>query len=1038
MSQPFLFFRAYGFAIILAVVFMLSFIWLGTRWTLESNSNNVEDWLPESNEQTMVYKWFERNFPAESFVVISWEDCKVATFEGVPHDEDKIELFARRLVPEQTINNIGEWFNPQPLVAELDTSQVKERMTPSENGEIDSSGDKTRVVAALTEGLVPTESKEDEPQTNDGSPKSYFKSVLTYPRLKKMLLDRNPGMTDEEVNKRLSGVLIGDDHASTALMAFLKKKPKGKEADEVIAFVRQIAQELGIEPLRDEAKRAWYQVPLDNFVLMTREMVDGRQTDTSGVIIGGTPVDNASIAEEGTRTLYRLAGFCAMIGLSIAFLCFRSIRLTTFVFWTAILSAGISLAMVSFTGSHCDTIMLSMPALIYILAMSASIHLINYYHDAIREGGLVGAPELAIKIGWFPCFIAALTTAFGLGSLYVSGLVPIQKFGVYSALGVMFTLVMIYLFLPAMLYFYPSKKYAQKYGGKGLETEEHDSRILQCWRFVGSIIINNSNKVAFVCLVVMLTFGIGLYFIKPEVKMMKFYSKDAPIIVNYTWLEKHIGPLVPMEVVLKFENAKCDLSTIQRLRLVEEVAAHLKSGAVKQVGGVMSAATFAPPLAPPDVHGLFAARQRQALETAFSSLFDSQGRKPLRDYITTELADDPKDDPEIDMLGLPEKETAMLKANGIKYISQLLSIPDGEGTKRFPVEIIAPYREMAKAWEKAHGIDLWRISLRVWALGSGDKDSGAIDTNDNIDYSVLIEQIETDVEAILAQDNIKAIADPLGDNVNSAAATDHKIDGITVAYTGMVPLVYQTQHELINGLINSLVLSFVTIAFVFCIVLRSIRAGFLAMIPNVFPIMVVFGYMGCFSILVDVGTMMTASVAMGVAVDNTMHYLTWFGKGINAGLKPRDAALQAYERCATAMTETTVICGLGLSAFAFSTFTPTQMFGKMMLSILLVSMVGDLVFLPAILTGPFGRFFVRKNPTGKKENKTAQELSPPDEAGLHIHLEDDPHVAASIATDAVAGQIRQSQAAHPNVARPNVLTEHSSTSEFDHTIGHDR
>ena len=443
MSQPFLFFRTYGFAIILAVVFMLSFIWLGTRWTLEGNSNNVEEWLPDSNEQTRVYKWFEKNFPAESFVVISWEDCKIATFEGVKHDEDKIELFAQKLVPEQTINNMGEWFNPRPLVAELDVSHVKERLIPQESGKNDPA-DITRTLAAVTEGIIPAESNFDAAKPNADSQKSYFKSVLTYPRLKKLLLQENPGMSDEEVNERLSGVLIGDDHASTALMAFLKKKPKGKEADEVIAYVRQIAQELRIEPIREEVRRAWYQIVFDNFATMVQEMVYGRQTDTSGVIIGGTPVDNASIAEEGTRTLYRLAGFCAVIGLGLAYLCFGSIRLTTFVFWTAILSAGISLALVSFTRSHCDTIMLSMPALVYILAMSASIHLINYYNDAIREGGLVGAPERAIKLGWFPCFIAALTTAFGLGSLYTSGLVPIQKFGIYSALGVMFTLVMIY------------------------------------------------------------------------------------------------------------------------------------------------------------------------------------------------------------------------------------------------------------------------------------------------------------------------------------------------------------------------------------------------------------------------------------------------------------------------------------------------------------------------------------------------------------------------------------------------------------------
>jgi hypothetical protein len=57
------------------------------------------------------------------------------------------------------------------------------------------------------------------------------------------------------------------------------------------------------------------------------------------------------------------------------------------------------------------------------------------------------------------------------------------------------------------------------------------------------------------------------------------------------------------------------------------------------------------------------------------------------------------------------------------------------------------------------------------------------------------------------------------------------------------------------------------------------------------------------------------------------------------------------------MFQTTMIAGLGLSAFALSTFTPTQMFGIMMLAILMVAMFGDLVFLAALLNTPLGRVF---------------------------------------------------------------------------------
>lgn len=112
--------------------------------------------------------------------------------------------------------------------------------------------------------------------------------------------------------------------------------------------------------------------------------------------------------------------------------------------------------------------------------------------------------------------------------------------------------------------------------------------------------------------------------------------------------------------------------------------------------------------------------------------------------------------------------------------------------------------------------------------------------------------------------------------------------------------------------------------------------------------------MGQFGFLVDVGTMMTASVALGISVDDTIHFLTWFRDGLGNGMSREEATRFAYSRCATSMFQTTLIAGLGLSAFALSTFTPTQMFGIMMLAILSAALLGDIIFLAAILNTPLG------------------------------------------------------------------------------------
>jgi predicted RND superfamily exporter protein len=128
--------------------------------------------------------------------------------------------------------------------------------------------------------------------------------------------------------------------------------------------------------------------------------------------------------------------------------------------------------------------------------------------------------------------------------------------------------------------------------------------------------------------------------------------------------------------------------------------------------------------------------------------------------------------------------------------------------------------------------------------------------------------------------------------------------------------------------------------------------GLLAMIPNVFPLIVSFGTAGWFSLVLDMGAIMTASIALGIAVDDTAHFLTWFRRGQAAGRSRRRAIVWAYENCGTAMIHTSVICGLSLLVFVGSTFVPAARFGLLMCLLLLGALVGDLILLPALLAGP--------------------------------------------------------------------------------------
>jgi predicted RND superfamily exporter protein len=193
-------------------------------------------------------------------------------------------------------------------------------------------------------------------------------------------------------------------------------------------------------------------------------------------------------------------------------------------------------------------------------------------------------------------------------------------------------------------------------------------------------------------------------------------------------------------------------------------------------------------------------------------------------------------------------------------------------------------------------------------------------------------------------------------------------------FTGNMPIVVDAQQVLLRELIVSYLTAFAIIAVVIMIAVRSVPAGLVAMIPNLFPTVVLFGTMGWLDRPLDIGAMMTASVALGIAVDDTLHLLLWYRRELSAH-KPASAAVtSALRHCGRAMTHTTLICGCGMLVFTLSDFQPTRQFALMMFLLLAAALVGDLFLLPALLVGPCRRLFQRSL-RSERDECTVQEAA---------------------------------------------------------------
>jgi predicted RND superfamily exporter protein len=221
--------------------------------------------------------------------------------------------------------------------------------------------------------------------------------------------------------------------------------------------------------------------------------------------------------------------------------------------------------------------------------------------------------------------------------------------------------------------------------------------------------------------------------------------------------------------------------------------------------------------------------------------------------------------------------------------------------------------------------------------------------------------------------------------------------------TGMVPVFLATQDALLRSFIMSFMGTFISIAIVLVILMRNLWAGLLAMVPNILPIGAVFGLISWLGLKVDIGTTVTASIALGITIDGTLHIVTWFRLGLQQGKTRAEAMALALEHCGPSMWQTSLIVSFGLLMLYPSELILISRFGWLMAVLLAAASLTDLFLTPALLVGPMG-YVLQKvmRVDSQAERHSAEALlatEPPasTRVGTHPH-ELKPHIDAAAPT----------------------------------------
>ncbi len=916
------------------LVFLLPLIGYGLKQV--HFNNDVRDWLPKGDQDARILAWHDDHFQRYDTFLVSWDDSSlddprisrfVDLLQGTPDADGKLVggLPGVHGVsgPNELVNRmVDAGISREEAIHRLEgvligAGYLKVRLTDAGRAE---RADVEQQLADFAESKLDSRPRFLPPARGTTQSAAAAGNELKG--------DEASGETGADTAADQSFVIPPHDFQ----LGWPGIHPGAEGVDRFIEYARSLAHDS--RPLVEDCFFA-PGAPVSLYVRLMPGMSRELRTlmpaiqqaavevgiDEAAFHMAGTPVGQWRLDVESSKSIWNRAVpvwmlhqrspflLSGIVGMVVAFLLLRSLRLATLVLMVSVYSAAVTIVLIPLLGPWVGTsgtlnIVLSvMPNLLLVLTASGAIHMANYWrHAALTEPRT--AIVQAFRVAWKPCVMASVTTAIGMAALGTSGLVPVRDFGLYSALGTCLSLLMILYGFPSIL---------AVFGGlpKGFKELETGN-----WRRFGTWVARHHVACNLLFLASFAAGAWGLRSFHTETKVIRYFPEHTRIVQDYNAIEESLAGVVTIDAVVYFNRAAQErMNILERIELVRAVERSMDGA--PGVSGTLSLADFRPVSHPPgpnatQLQRITYGRKAQRTENEiFGAQSESAGELVTHVQQPLEFVRGGKVTP-----------AAWLRSRILGNPSATLS---GGRTLRFDTVDEAPADESAPdaETEDAAGNEIWRIRAQTEMMS-------------RLNYGDVVRSLDERIDAVL----------------NDQEGVDHVV-------TGMVPLFLRTQQAVIESLITSFGLAFLVISATMIVLLRSVSSGMLAMIPNVWPIVVVFGGVSLAGVPIDIGTMITASIAMGIAIDGTVHLLTWFQEAIREGHSRAEAVSCAMGHCGPALWQTSVAISLAMLMLIFTELLLVSRFGWIMAAAVIAAMLADLVLTPALLAGPMGGLIER-------------------------------------------------------------------------------
>ncbi|RWX45487.1 MMPL family protein [Candidatus Electrothrix aarhusensis] len=172
---------------------------------------------------------------------------------------------------------------------------------------------------------------------------------------------------------------------------------------------------------------------------------------------------------------------------------------------------------------------------------------------------------------------------------------------------------------------------------------------------------------------------------------------------------------------------------------------------------------------------------------------------------------------------------------------------------------------------------------------------------------------------------------------------------LKITTTGMTSIIFQTMARVIRSMAKSYAIALVVITALMILLIGKLRTGLLSMVPNLFPIFLTLGIMGWFQVPLDLFTMLVGSISIGLAVDDTIHFMHNFRRYFEQSGDAKQAVMETLHSTGRAMLITTCVLSLGFFVFMFASMNNLVNFGWLTGFTIITALLADYFIAPALM-----------------------------------------------------------------------------------------